>query len=230
MTRPQAAARAGSQTRARHGGTDGGDRRRWVSGVEAGLGEGRRLDGGDRRRWVSGVEAGLGEGRRAASGGGGGGGDGGGRRRRVSGAHRGRNGRVSPYAAARPTGRARGRAGQKNARNSPARPTRLFSPQSAHGELHHVHCSALETMGERTRILFWCFSYKNFCDIGSIVRPSSFYIQNPPIGTKRARFFQHARRTQCARAKVFHDARAVFWCFSYKIFFDVGPILLPHVI
>jgi hypothetical protein len=53
-----------------------------------------------------------------------------------------RHGRVAPYAAARLAGRARGRTGRQNAGNSPAHPTSLFSPSSAHGEPRHFVCSA----------------------------------------------------------------------------------------
>ena len=40
------------------------------------------------------------------------------------------------------TGRARGRTGRQNAGNSPAHPTSLFSPPSAHGEPRHAGRSA----------------------------------------------------------------------------------------
>ena len=62
---------------------------------------------------------------------------------RVSAARRRRNGRVAPYAAARLTGRARGRAGRQNVGNSPAHPTSPCSPQSARGGPRHVGCSAI---------------------------------------------------------------------------------------
>ena len=72
-----------------------------------------------------------------------------------------RNGRVAPYAAARLTRRARGRAGRQNADNSPAHPTSLFSPQSARGVPRHVGCSALSTTSARSTALFRGFSYQN---------------------------------------------------------------------
>jgi len=91
--------------------------------------------------------------------------------RRVSASRRRRNGRVAPYAAARLTGRARGRAGRQNAGNSPAHPTSLFSPQSARGEPRHVGCSAPSTTSARPHALFRGFSYKNFAGFtGPIAR------------------------------------------------------------
>ena len=71
-------------------------------------------------------------------------------RPRVSPALHGRNGRVAAFAAARLTGRARGRAGRENADNSPAHLTSLFSPQSARREPRHVGCSALSTTSARS--------------------------------------------------------------------------------
>ena len=115
-------ARAGNQPRAMHGGP---------------------AEGEAQRRGVGGVEARPRDGPGAAHMGEGGGGRGG---RTAVGLLHGRNGRFAPYAAARATGRACGRAKQQNAGNSPARPTSPFSPQSARGEPRHVGCSALATM------------------------------------------------------------------------------------
>jgi hypothetical protein len=50
--------------------------------------------------------------------------------------------------------------------NSPARPTSLFSPQSARGEPRHVGCSAPSTTSARSPALFRGFSYKNFAGLG----------------------------------------------------------------
>ena len=85
---------------------------------------------------------------------------------RVSAARRRRNGRVAPYAAARLTGRARGRAGRQNAGNSPAHPTSLFSPQSARGEPRHVGCSALSTTSARSTSLSAVFHTKTLPVLG----------------------------------------------------------------
>ena len=113
--------------------------------------------------------------------------------RRVSASRRRRNGRVAPYAAARLTGRARGRAGRQNAGNSPAHPTSLFSPQSARGEPRHVGCSAPSTTSARPHALFRGFSYKNFAETGPIARLRVVWIQNPCGGTKCACFRACAR-------------------------------------
>jgi len=103
-----------------------------------------------------------------------------------------RNGRVAPYAAARLTRRARGRAGRQNADNSPAHPTSLFSPQSARGVPRHVGCSALSTTSARSTALFCGFSSKNFAG-GPIARLRGVLLQNPCRGTRCACFRECAR-------------------------------------
>ena len=135
-------------------------------------------------------------------------------RPRVSPALHGRNGRVAAFAAARLTGRARGRAGRKNADNSPAHPTSLFSPQSARGEPRPVGCSALSTTSARSTALFCGFSYKNFAGTGPIARLRVVLLHNPCRGTRCACF------RECAR---------VFWGgLRYNFFGTQGWNLSPH--
>ena len=99
---------------------------------------------------------------------------------------------IFSFAAARLTGRARGRAGRQNAGNSPAHPTSLFSPQSARGEPRHVGCSAPSTTSARSHALFRGFSYKNFAG-GPIARLRGVWLQNPCGGTRCACFRACAR-------------------------------------
>ena len=113
--------------------------------------------------------------------------------RRVGASRRRRNGRVAPYAAARLTGRALGRAGRQNVGNFPAHPTSLFSPPSARGEPRHVGCSASSTASARPHALFRGFSFKNFAGTGPISRPRVVLLQTPCGGTKCACFRACAR-------------------------------------
>ena len=81
----------------------------------------------------------------------------------------------------------------QNVGNSPAHPTSLFSPPSAHGEPRHVGCSAPSTTSARPHALFRGFSYKNFAETGPIARLRVVWIQNPCGGTKCACFRACAR-------------------------------------
>ena len=135
----------------------------------------------------------------------------------VGASRRRHNGRVAPYAAARLTGRARGRAWRQNAGNSPAHPTSLFSPQSARGEPRHVGCSAPSTTSARPHALFRGFSYKNFAETGPIAGLRVVWIQNPCGGTKCACFRACAR--VCRGGSLGHFQRKRnFWRFMPQTF------------
>ena len=166
----QLPARAAARIEAMRGPAEGAEQLRWVRG----------------RGWTHRLA-----GCSAHDGGSGGAGEG--AWRWVSASRRRRNGRVAPFAAARLTGRARGRAGRQNAGNSPAHPTSLFSPQSARGEPRHVGCSAPSTTSARPHALFRGFSYKNFAGTGPITRLRAVLLQNPCGGTKCACFRACAR-------------------------------------
>ncbi len=127
----------------------------------------------------------------------------------------------APYAAARLTGRALGRAGQQNVGNSPAHPTSLFSSQSERGEPRHVGCSAPSTTSACPHALFCGFSYKNFAETGPISRLRVVLLQNPCGGTKCACFRACARvcrggsrhaRGGCGRVEPIHAVFAHGCC------------------
>ena len=147
-------------------------------------------------------------------------------RPRVSPALHGRNGRVAAFAAARLTGRARGRAGRKNADNSPAHPTSLFSPQSARGEPRPVGCSALSTTSARSTALFCGFSYKNFAGTGPIACLRGVLLHNPCRGTRCACFRDWARVSWGSCLGVYLR-ESVFWRFVLQLFRHTGLESVP---
>jgi len=147
-------------------------------------------------------------------------------RPRVSPALHGRNGRVAAFAAARLTGRARGRAGRKNADNSPAHPTSLFSPQSARGEPRPVGCSALSTTSARSTALFCGFSYKNFAGTGPIARLRVVLLHNPCRGTRCA-CFRDCARVSWGSCLGVYLRESVFWRFVLQLFRHTGLESVP---